>query len=122
MKFVVLPILMFLSGCLFAQNNQKAAQAELKVFTASQCFECMSFEEMILLDPYFQTYASSSLQVTIHHEDSLEAQKNIFELYNSDNIYPTIVLVKHHRNDFIRIPYNGMRAEDFVYLINKLRR
>jgi hypothetical protein len=103
-------------------QNKENEDFELKFFTASNCFECMKFEELILQDPFFQTYASGKLKVTIHHENDLSADTEAFEKFNQHNIYPLIILVKHKKNDYLRLPYNDMPVEDFVYLINKLRR
>lgn len=105
-----------------AQNSGVKLKHELKVFTTRECFECLVFIEKVLEDPYFQTYATNNLIVTIHHTDSLEANPGIFEKYNSEKIYPTIALLNPYKNDFVRLPFNGMPAEDFVYLISKFRR
>jgi len=103
-------------------QNKENDDFELKFFTATNCFECMKFEELILEDPFFQTYASGKLSITKHHEDSNEEFPDVFEKYNPHNLYPLIILIKHKKNDFIRLPYNDMPVEDFIYLLNKLRR
>jgi len=122
MRILFFSILFVATSVLNAQNNDVKLKHELKIFTTNDCFQCLVFNEAILQNPYFQTYAAANLLVSIHHTDSLTSQEGIFTKYNAENIYPTIALINPYKNDFIRLPFNDMRAEDFVYLIGKLRR
>lgn len=122
MKIAITSILILFAFIANAQNSDIKLKHELKIFTTKDCFQCLVFNETILQNPYFQTYAASNLLVSIHHSDSLASQEGLFKKYNAENIYPTIALINPYKDDFIRLPFNDMRAEDFVYLIGKLRR
>jgi thioredoxin-related protein len=121
-------ILLALTGL---RSAPSASAYKLIVFEGSDwCKKCIRFEKEVLNDPEFRSTLSDwDIELEIidfpqRKKQSKEEQDynaTIAEKYHFNGVFPTILLSRTDKEDYLDIPYSTFDTRDFLVELEKTR-